>query len=473
MAGRTTRGGEWPAGRPGPDSGTRSRHVSVACAACGVLCDDLEVEVERGPAEAGDRVVAVRMPQPCAIGSEYFLTAHERAPAASVDGRRATLPACLDAAAEILGRADRPLLYGFASSAVPAQRLGVALAERLGAVIDTPTSVEHGATLQATQIVGDTTCTLGEIKNRADAVVFWGSNPVDAHPRHVYRYSVFPAGLRIGGRADRFVAVVDVRWTPTAGLADLFLRVEPERDYEALSVLRALLRGEPVDAPAVAGVETARWAALLDRLKAARFVSLHWGLGLTMTRGDYHNVEAMLAFARDLSAVTKVAASPMRGHSPIGGNVVGADAVLAWQSGYPYAVDYSRGVPRYNPYEFAARELLAAGEVDAALLVSGDPALRLPEAARAGLRRVPVVAVTAAEGETTRLARVVIPTGRAGVHWGCTAYRMDRVPVPLRAVARGRWPADHEVLGALLDRLGGRGSRAEAEAVPSTAGERA
>ncbi len=426
---------------------------SVACPACGVLCDDLEVDVEPLPGGRGDRVSAARMPQPCAIGRDYFLTAHTSAPTPRIDGRAATLDACYDEAAAILARADHPLVYGFAVTAVPAARIGVALAERLGAVFDTPTSVEHGATLQAMQMTGDTTCTLGEVKNRADVVVFWGANPLEAHPRHVYRYSVFPAGQFVRGRGDRYVVVVDVQRTRTSELADLFVEIRPGHDYEALSALRALLRGARVEDP-VAGVEIDRWAALLDRLKAARFVSIHWGLGLTMTRGEYHNVEAMLAFARDLSDVTKVAASPMRGHSLIGGNVVGADSVLAWQTGYPYAVSFARGCPRYNPREFRAWELLARGEVDAALMVSGDPAGRLPEAAVAGLRAIPLVAVTAIEGLTARLARVVIPTGRAGVHAAGTAYRMDRVPIPLTAVARSAWPSDDEALGAVAARLG-------------------
>jgi formylmethanofuran dehydrogenase subunit B len=452
-AGRGPREAKAPR-RGGGDAGAAGYQTfhNVTCIACGVLCDDLEVDVE--PGEAGDAVVAVRMPQPCAIGGEFFAGAHRGAPAPRVGGRPASLAACLDAAAEVLARADHPLLYGFASSAVPAQRLGVALAERLGAVIDTPTSVEHGTTLQAMQMVGDATCTLGEVKNRADVVVFWGANPVGAHPRHVYRYSVFPPGLLVRGRGDRFVAVVDVRRTATAELADLFLQIEPGFDYEALTALRVLLRGERVDAPRVAGVEVGRWAALLDRLKAARFASLHWGLGLTTTRGEYHNVEAILALARDLSAVTKAAASPMRGHAYVGGNVVGADTVLAWHSGYPYAVAYARRYPRYNPREFRAWELLARGEVDAALFVSGDPAARLPRPGREGLGRVPLVAVTAVDGLTTRLARVVIPTARTGVQAAGTAYRMDRLPLPLRAVARSPWPADDEVLAALAARLG-------------------
>jgi formylmethanofuran dehydrogenase subunit B len=443
--------------RRGTHLGEVRTYAHVVCAACGVLCDDLEVDVQASSAPGWDNCVAVRLPQDCAIGREFFQAARHVAPTPRVDGRPAPLDVCLDAAADLLGRAERPLVYGFAAAAAPAQRAGVALAERLRAAFDTPTAVEHGTTLQGMQMVGQTTCTLGEVKNRADMVVFWGANPVQAHPRHVDRYSVFPGGLLVSGRADRFVVVIDVRRTPTAELADLFIQAEPGYDYDVLLALRAGLRGEAVDATHVAGAETARWMALLDRMKAARFVSIHWGLGLTMSRGEYHNVEAMLAFARDLSAHTKVAASPMRGHPYVGGNIVGADTVLAWQSGFPYAVDYSRGYPRYNPREFRAWELLARGEVDAALFVSGDPVARLPEAARDALARTPLIAVTAVEGQTTRLARVVIPTARAGVHSGGTAYRMDRVPLPLRALARSPWPAETEVLETLTARLAGRG----------------
>jgi formylmethanofuran dehydrogenase subunit B len=95
--------------------------------------------------------------------------------------------------------------------------------------------------------------------------------------------------------------------------------------------------------------------------------------------------------------------------------------------------------------------------VDAALFVSGDPVARLPEVARDALARTPLIAVTAVDGQTTRLARVVIPTARAGVHSGGTAYRMDRVPLPLRAVARSPWPSEAEVLERLTARLAGRG----------------
>lgn len=106
-------------------------------------------------------------------------------------------------------RADYPLIYGLSRSATPGQRAAIALAERLGAAIDTTASLCHGPSIMALQEVGEVTCTLGEIRNRADLIVFWGCHPAVSHPRHAERYSVFPPGkFTPSGRADRTIVMV-------------------------------------------------------------------------------------------------------------------------------------------------------------------------------------------------------------------------------------------------------------------------
>ena len=37
--------------------------------------------------------------------------------------------------------------------------------------------------------------TAGEVTNRADLVVYWGTNPMDSMPRHLSRYAVYPRGF--------------------------------------------------------------------------------------------------------------------------------------------------------------------------------------------------------------------------------------------------------------------------------------
>ena len=38
------------------------------------------------------------------------------------------------------------------------------------------------------------TCTLGEVKNRADFIVYWGGNPAECHPRHFTKYTLTQKG---------------------------------------------------------------------------------------------------------------------------------------------------------------------------------------------------------------------------------------------------------------------------------------
>ena len=65
------------------------------------------------------------------------------------------------------------------------------------------------------------------------------------------------------------------------------------------------------------------------------------------------------------------------------GDVTGADTVLLWQTGYPFAVNLTRGYPRYNPGEFTAHDMLKRGDVDACLFVGSEGVSRFSEAALA------------------------------------------------------------------------------------------
>lgn len=415
---------------------------NVTCPFCGVVCDDVEVHVENGD------IVDVK--RACVLGRATYRAWKDDRATPRIEGRPATIEACIERAAEILTVADAPLIYGLASTGIDAHRKAIELAETIGATIDHTSSICHAPTLQAVQTVGDSHCTLGEVKNRADLVIYWGSNPAESHPRHATRYTVVPKGLfRPGGRKDRYVVHVDVRPTPTARMADETILIRPGSDFEVLSTMRMMLRGELPDAKEVGGVPIATWQALLERMKAAEFGALYWGMGITMSRGKYMNAIAILSLVRDLNAYTKFVGSPMRGH----GNVVGAATVLTWTTGFPFGINFSRGFPRFNPGEFTSVDLLVRGDVDAALVMAADAVGNYPKPAALRLGEIPTIAIDIKESETTKIATVVIPTAQAGVSAGGVAYRMDHIPLPLSKVVDSPYPSDAEVLTRLLDAI--------------------
>jgi formylmethanofuran dehydrogenase subunit B len=238
-----------------------------------------------------------------------------------------------------------------------------------------------------------------------------------------------------------------VRRTATAEAADLFLPVEPGRDFEALWSLRGLLRGLPCDA-ASAGAPLQPLRELAARMKTCRLGVFFFGLGLSMTGLGHRSVEALLLLVRDLNARTRFYARRMR----VPGDVAGADSVLAWQTGYPFSVNLSRGYPRYNPGEFSANDMLERGEADACLLVGSEGVRRFTPAAVAHLRRVPTVTLDYPGEGLPFPPTVGLTTAVYGVNLPGTAYRMDEVPVPLRAFLPSEYPSDAEVLGWIEER---------------------
>ncbi len=415
---------------------------NVACTVCGCVCDDLRITVEDG------RVT--RAEGACPLAEPWFLSQeNHHPPTAAIDGRPVSLEAALDGAADILRHSRSPLVYGLSHSSTEGQQAAVALADHIGATIDTTASLGHAPAIVALQEAGESVCTLGEVKNRADLVIFWGSDPVESHPRHFERYSVDARGLFTpNGRADRTVVVADVRPTASSGAADIFLPVQAGRDFEVLWTLRALIRGLAPEAGAVVGAPIDMLTDLAQRMKACRFGVVFFGLGLS--RGGHRTVEALLRLVTDLNDHTRFYARRMR----VQGDVAGADSVLAWQTGYPFSVNLGRGYPRFNPGEFSAQDMLLAGEVDACLLIGSQGVRRFTPEAKESLRRIPTIVLNGPMVEPLFAPSVHITTAVYGFHLPGVVYRMDEVPIPLRAVLPTEYPSDGEVLQArLLKRL--------------------
>jgi formylmethanofuran dehydrogenase subunit B len=418
----------------------------VVCAFCGCDCDDISVMIE------GDRITKAK--NACVLGKAWFLNHGKPSslPVARINGKPASLEQGIEAAARYLAKARYPLIYGLSSTYCEAQRKAVALAEEMGGCIDCCTSVCHGPSGIALQGVGEPTCTLGEVKNRADLVIYWGSNPAESHPRHMARYAVTTKGMFVPeGRKGRTVVLIDVRRTKSAGAADFFLQIQPGKDFEVLWALQAIANGQRLDETGIegTGLTLEQLTDLADRMMQCKFGVIFVGQGLTQTRGKHFNTTAAFLLVQALNRHTKFALIPMRGH----GNVTGIDNVLAWQTGYPFGVNFSLGYPRFNPGEYTVVDVLSRGEADVALIIAADPVSNLPGKAVRRLAEIPTITLDTHESETTRTARVAFTTATAGIHVAGTVYRMDNIPIQLRKVMDSPFPSDEEVIDRLLTRV--------------------
>jgi formylmethanofuran dehydrogenase subunit B len=383
---------------------------------CGCVCDDIEVTVEQG------RLAGLA--GTCPLGDAWFAErGGDRPPVSQLDGRAVSLGDAADAAAAILSRARAPLVYGLGQTSCEAQRRAVALAEAIGGVIDPA----GGAAQAAYQAIGSSTATFGEIRDRAELVVIWRADPMRTHPRLLSRLRLDRAG-----RGARALVVADAERTATADEADAFIALDATEDFEALSALRALIGGAPLERD---GLDD-----LAQRLLGVRHAAILYGAV------DELGALALFALVRDLSRDRHAVTLGLRSE----GNGRGAEDVLAWQTGFASPVSFARGYPRADA---GAAALLERGEVDAALVVASDPLEHLPPAAAERLRALPTVAVDARATATSRAARVAFATAADGIEVPGTVHRMDGVPLPVRAPLAAERLGVEDVLAAIADRL--------------------
>ncbi|MCP1714174.1 formylmethanofuran dehydrogenase subunit B, partial [Methanocalculus alkaliphilus] len=137
-----------------------------------------------------------------------------------------------------------------------------------------------------------------------------------------------------------------------------------------------------------------------------------------------------IGLTRDLNDYTKAAIMPMRGHY----NVTGSGEVLGWQFGFPFCVDLSRGVARYNPGETSSNDLLVRDEVDAAFILGSDPGAHFPISSVKKIAQLPSVAIDPHLTPTTAVCKLHVPVAFVGVEVGGCCYRMDNVPIESRKV---------------------------------------
>ena len=97
------------------------------------------------------------------------------------------------------------------------------------------------------------------------------------------------------------MVVVDEKHTATAEQADLFVEMDASRQFEALWVLRALVRGAAVDEARVrehTGIELPRLQELADQLMTARYGTFFHGSRIT--QGTLSQASATLEAAYGL-----------------------------------------------------------------------------------------------------------------------------------------------------------------------------
>ncbi|MCW3132967.1 MAG: formylmethanofuran dehydrogenase subunit B [Methanophagales archaeon] len=430
---------------------------AAVCPFCACLCDDVVISID----VAENKIKEIR--NACTFGVEKFLSAEKterRIKKPRVDGKETDYEVAIEKAVSMLREAKKPLIYGLSNSGYNAQRVALEIAKLKTGVYDISESICHNFLYQELR-KGEYPfyyALLDEIRDNANVIVYWGSNPLGSHPRHLSKFSLYPVGrYAMKGVMDRELITIDVVESELKKTSRWFLRVNPGTggDAKIAAIMKRRVKGgtniteqkELVKDDASIDFDTV--VKITDRLKKAFYGVIFAGLGIFSSENAAGNVKAIFALVEALNKEgVKFVMFPMKGHF----NVMGAVHLLLRETGYPFGVDFSRN-RIFEPGKTTVLDVIEREEVDAALIVGADPFSSFPKDTARKLCDMPVILIDPFETPTTQFSSVVFPAAITGVEAEEIAYRMDGLPLKLEKIVNCEYPSDKEILERIHVRL--------------------
>ena len=404
------------------------------CTGCSLLCQDIEADVSDGRLSKAKNL--------CRKGHGHFQASFSERTFPMIGGKQVDLNQAIARAAEILRSAKSPLLFGWSNSTLEAQRVGISLAEKLGATIDDTSTFCQDSLMESILSGKLPSSTLDDVRNYADTSIFWGADPSNSHPRHLSRFSYYPRGEKRqkSYEEERTCLVVDVRMSATSALCkENLYRVSPGGDAEFIEAILSVLEGK---IPRVG--DKKKMIELGTLLKKTEWGAIFPGPGLVYSlQGNMEILERLLA---RLNEITVFKVVPMVGHF----NTRGFYELLREKTGHVNRVSFKGGEIAHGPEQSV---MTAAKSCDAALIVGSDPLSSLPFGTAQALARLPLIAIDPHRSLTTDAAEVVIPSAISGLEAGGTAVRTDGVKIEFEPIIEAGIPADEQILKRIMEAI--------------------
>ncbi len=400
----------------------------VTCTGCALLCEDIDAVVEN------NRIKETR--NACRRGAAKFRGCKNRL-IPSVNKKQTDIDSSIKRASDILKTAKSPMLFGWSNSTCEAQAKGIQAAKKLNAAIDDTSSFCQGILIEKVLRKKFRTCSLEDIRNQADVLVYWGSDAQDSEPRHLSRFSYFPRGeaRQRGYEEDRTAIAIDVRESNTAKICKgHFYRIPLKGDREFILALTDALSGK------VPAYDTKRILELANILKKAEFGVIFAGIGLTYSIKDELDILVTLA-----DRLPNFHILPMVGHY----NMRGFNENLFKETGFVNRVKFDGKAVHDNKY--AIVEALRQKAIDALLVVGSDPLSSLPRPVLPHLAAIPVICIDPCVTLTSKIATVTIPAAVSGVESDGSAVRMDGRVIELSKVVENSYLSDTEILARIME----------------------
>ena len=411
----------------------------VTCPFCGILCDDLVIQ------NKDETLTILENGCPKAVSS---FESKQATNSPKINGKNVPLSDAINAICDILKKSHNPLFAGLGTD-VGGMRQVMHLADKTGAIVDHM----HGNALIRNSLVlqdlGWITTTMSEIRNRADLIIFAGTDATN-FPRFFERtiwnkQSMFKLKneqrqiVYIGDQLDSKAGINPNGKRPTT------LNCKTEQIGEVISGLHALVTGATLDVNEIAGIKIKTLQSLAEQMKTAKYGVIVWSPAELDIPHAELTIQNFCEIVKYLTRFTRFAGFSLGGDD----GATSANSVCAWQSGYPLRVNFSKGYPDYDAQRYSTQNVLKNKDVDSLLWISSFSSNVKPPRAS-----IPTVVFGTPDTKLNFKPDVFIPVSTPGVDHSGQLIRTDSVvSLPLKKLRQSPYANVSLILKQVIERM--------------------
>ncbi len=414
---------------------------TVTCPHCGLLCDDLEINVSN---------LSVEYTGPNGPKCERAIQAFDDAslndnevPKPLILGKPVSEQQALEKAAELLRNAKLPLISGLIAD-VQANREAIALTEKIAGVIDH----ENGSALRkgvaVMQRMGEVRTTLAEVRNRADCVVIFGNKITTKFPRLLPRILSPEKALSNENYKNKKIFILDIS-------NDGITQCEVENNITHVKFNYPLIESlvyrfqevitRPKEYFTDRDLQTEELFKILDTILSSQYTTIVWSTSDFNPESAEHTIQALTETIKTLMKNVRCVGLPLGGSK----GEMTANQVSTWQTGVALPVSFAQGTPIHDPVLYDGMKMLKNSETDCLLWVATYNSENIPPE-----NNIPTILLGHPKIKYEH-AEVYLPVGVPGIDHRGLACRTDNVAtLPLHALRESKLSPANTLLNKLI-----------------------
>ena len=415
---------------------------NVTCPHCGILCDDLSIDVN-------DSVVKPinELPAYCHKAYENASLNSSVLPSPEIDGKQVSLDDAIKKASALLSASSQPLVSGLIAD-VQSCREAVALTDKIHGVIDHANGTTMRPNIAIMQRHGKVKTTLAEARNRADNIIIFGSEVLNRFPRFLERVLLPKETLGSNNATNKTITIIDSQAETQAQTFNQknisYMQLDAPSLDHIIQTLQRIVHTNPEQNDQHDST-TQALINLYQTILNSKYSAIVWNTGLLDRNVAEQTVQALTMTIKAIMKTHRCVGLPLGGSK----GEITASQVTTWQTGVPLPVSFTSGVPVHEPLLYNGATMIENKEADCLVWLSTYNPDDTPPSTE-----IPTIVIGHPNMALDKNTAVFIPVGVPGIDTRGLACRTDSVAtLPLQKIRNVDLPTAHEVLFKITGQL--------------------